>query len=28
MNLEIWARMYVDGRTPQDVSAEMEGAIA
>jgi asparagine synthase (glutamine-hydrolysing) len=25
MNLEIWARMYLDGRTPQDVSAELEG---
>jgi asparagine synthase (glutamine-hydrolysing) len=28
MNLEIWARMFLDGRTPQDVSAEMEGVIA
>ena len=23
MNLEIWARMYLDGRTPQDVTAEL-----
>ena len=28
MNLEIWARMYLDGRSPQDVSAELEGALA
>ena len=28
MNLEIWARMYVDGRTPEDVSAELEGVMA
>jgi asparagine synthase (glutamine-hydrolysing) len=28
MNLEIWARMYVDGRTPEDVSTELEGVIA
>jgi asparagine synthase (glutamine-hydrolysing) len=27
MNLEIWARMYLDGRTPQDVSAELEGML-
>jgi asparagine synthase (glutamine-hydrolysing) len=24
MNLEIWARMYLDRRTPQDVTAELE----
>jgi asparagine synthase (glutamine-hydrolysing) len=28
MNLEIWARIYLDARAPQDVSAELEGAIA
>ena len=27
MNLEIWARMYLDGRTPQDVTAELEGML-
>jgi asparagine synthase (glutamine-hydrolysing) len=28
MNLEIWARMYLDARSSQDVSAELEEAIA
>ena len=28
MNLEIWARMYLDARPPQDVAAELEEAIA
>jgi asparagine synthase (glutamine-hydrolysing) len=28
MNLEIWARMYLDARSPQDVAAELEEAIA
>jgi asparagine synthase (glutamine-hydrolysing) len=27
MNLEIWARMYLDRRAPQDVSAELQGII-
>jgi asparagine synthase (glutamine-hydrolysing) len=27
MNLEIWARMYVDRRTPEDVTAELEGTL-
>ena len=27
MNLEIWARLYLDRRTPQDVSAELEGMM-
>ena len=28
MNLEIWARIYLDARSSQDVSAELEEAIA
>jgi asparagine synthase (glutamine-hydrolysing) len=28
MNLEIWARMYLDARSSQDVTAELEEAIA
>jgi asparagine synthase (glutamine-hydrolysing) len=28
MNLEIWARMYLDARSSQDVGAELEEAIA
>jgi asparagine synthase (glutamine-hydrolysing) len=28
MNLEIWARMFLDARSSQDVSAELEEAIA
>jgi asparagine synthase (glutamine-hydrolysing) len=28
MNLEIWARIYLDGRAYQDVTAELEEAIA
>ena len=28
MNLEIWARMYLDARSSQDVAAELEEAIA
>jgi asparagine synthase (glutamine-hydrolysing) len=28
MNLEIWARMYLDARAPQDVGAELEEALA
>jgi asparagine synthase (glutamine-hydrolysing) len=28
MNLEIWARMYLDGRAPQDVAAELKEALA
>ena len=27
MNLEIWTRMYVDRRTPEDVTAELEGML-
>jgi asparagine synthase (glutamine-hydrolysing) len=27
MNLEIWARMYVDRRTPEDVTAELEEVL-
>jgi len=27
INLEIWARMYLDRRTPQDVTAELEGML-
>jgi asparagine synthase (glutamine-hydrolysing) len=27
MNLEIWARLYLDRRTPEDVTAELEGAL-
>jgi asparagine synthase (glutamine-hydrolysing) len=27
MNLEIWARMYLDQRTPEDVTAELEGML-
>ena len=28
MNLEIWARLFLDHRTPEDVTAELEGAVA
>ena len=28
MNLEIWARLFLDGRAPQDVGAELEEAVA
>ncbi|MGE5522236.1 MAG: asparagine synthase (glutamine-hydrolyzing) [Rhodospirillaceae bacterium] len=28
LNLEIWARLYLDTRAPQDVQAEMEEALA
>ena len=28
MNLEIWARMYLDARAPQDVGAELEDVLA
>jgi asparagine synthase (glutamine-hydrolysing) len=28
MNLEIWARMYLDHRSPQDVTAELEEVLA
>ncbi|TMG75743.1 MAG: asparagine synthase (glutamine-hydrolyzing) [Betaproteobacteria bacterium] len=27
MNLEIWARMYLDRRSPEDVTAELEGIL-
>jgi asparagine synthase (glutamine-hydrolysing) len=27
MNLEIWARMYLDQRSPEDVTAELEGML-
>jgi asparagine synthase (glutamine-hydrolysing) len=28
MNLEIWARLYLDRRLPQDIGAELEEALA
>jgi len=28
INLEIWSRLYLDGRTPEDVTAEMKGMMA
>ena len=28
MNLEIWSRMYLDGREPDDVAAELHGLVA
>jgi asparagine synthase (glutamine-hydrolysing) len=28
MNLEIWSRIYLDRRTPEDVTSEMRGALA
>jgi asparagine synthase (glutamine-hydrolysing) len=28
MNLEIWSRIYLDRRTPEDVAAELQGALA
>jgi asparagine synthase (glutamine-hydrolysing) len=28
LNLEIWARMYLDGRTPEDVSGELKELAA
>jgi asparagine synthase (glutamine-hydrolysing) len=28
MNLEIWARLFLDGRAPQDVGADLEEAVA
>ena len=27
MNLEIWSRLYLDQRTPEDVTAELEGML-
>ena len=27
MNLEIWSRLYLDRRTPEDVTAELEGML-
>ena len=27
MNLEIWARMYLDRRAPEDVTAELQGML-
>ena len=27
MNLEIWSRIYLDRRTPQDVSSELKEAL-
>jgi asparagine synthase (glutamine-hydrolysing) len=28
MNLEIWSRIYLDRRTPEDVTVEMREALA
>jgi len=28
MNLEIWSRVYLDGREPDDVAAELHGLVA
>jgi asparagine synthase (glutamine-hydrolysing) len=28
MNLEIWSRMYLDGRTPEDVTGELQSMLA
>ena len=28
LNLEIWARIYLDGREPSDVTDELKAAVA
>jgi len=28
MNLEIWSRIYLDRRTPEDVTAELKEVVA
>jgi asparagine synthase (glutamine-hydrolysing) len=28
INLEIWSRMYLDGRAPDDVTAELKAMLA
>ena len=28
MNLEIWSRLYIDGRSPEDVTAELRTILA